>query len=286
MADVLFADVRDEGRSIRTITVRVRYNDMGEDQVSESLPEPTDLETEVYCLIRGLLRKAWKRRVSLRLVSLKLSNLYRGSYSVELPLPNSLRGEASARLAVHIDALRKTHGDGIILRGHDFRLRQPPADPLITTTASSAKLVVRVLTPKSVINTYVPLRAHSHYSFLDSTLSPSGLVGLAKKHGLPAIALTDTGNLHGAVEFVSAAKAAGIKPILGAEIRVEEKPLLFYAESASGYHNLCRLLSRHAERMDGSSDDVGSVAALQRRPLRRDELDGLTAGLIAVGPDL
>ena len=64
----------------------------------------------------------------------------------------------------------------------------------------------------------------------------------------PAVALTDTGNLHGAVEFVQAAKQHGIKPILGTELRVGDKPLLLYVESARGYHNLCRLLSRHAER--------------------------------------
>ena len=44
-----------------------------------------------------------------------------------------------------------------------------------------------------------------------------------------------------------AAKQAGIKPILGAELRVDGKPLLLYVESARGYHNLCRLLSRKAE---------------------------------------
>jgi nucleotidyltransferase/DNA polymerase involved in DNA repair len=71
-----FAKVREEGRSIRTLTVKVRYNDMAEDQASESLLEPTDLETDVYGLLHTLLRKAWKRRVSLRLVSLKLSNVF------------------------------------------------------------------------------------------------------------------------------------------------------------------------------------------------------------------
>jgi len=44
MADHLFAQVRAEGRSVRTLTVKVRYNDMGEDQCSESLAEPTDLD--------------------------------------------------------------------------------------------------------------------------------------------------------------------------------------------------------------------------------------------------
>src|SRR5580698_2139945 len=140
MADNLFSTVRDERRSIRTLTVRVRYNDMGEDQASESLLEPTDLETEVYCLIRVLLRKAWKRRVSLRLVSLKLSNLYRGSYSTELPiLPKSKRRDSNQRLVGHIDALRKAHGHGIILRAHDLRLREPPADLLKAVPPQSGK---------------------------------------------------------------------------------------------------------------------------------------------------
>jgi DNA polymerase-4 len=70
MADHLFADVRAEGRSVRTLTVKVRYNDMAEDQVSESLHEPTDLETDLYGRLHTMLVAAWKRRVSLRLVSL------------------------------------------------------------------------------------------------------------------------------------------------------------------------------------------------------------------------
>jgi nucleotidyltransferase/DNA polymerase involved in DNA repair len=132
MADTLFASVRDEGRTIRTLTVRVRYNDMAEDQASESLLEPTDLETEVYCLVRALLRKAWKRRVSVRLVSLKLSNLYKSSFPIELPiLPNARRRDSNARLTGQIDVLRKTHGTGIILRAHDMRLRHPPTDALV-----------------------------------------------------------------------------------------------------------------------------------------------------------
>jgi DNA polymerase-3 subunit alpha len=128
------------------------------------------------------------------------------------------------------------------------------------------------------------LQGHSHYSFLDSTLSPAALVALAKRNGLPAVALTDTGNLHGAVEFVLAAKEAGIRPILGAEFRVDGNPLLLYAESSAGYHNLCCLLSRHAERKASGAED-GGVAAQQRRPLHPRELEGLTSGLIAVAVD-
>src|SRR5262249_16495557 len=64
----------------------------------------------------------------------------------------------------------------------------------------------------------VPLNVHSYYSFLDSTLSPRAIVELAKRYELPAIALTDKNNLHGAVEFAQAAAEAGIKPIIGAEL--------------------------------------------------------------------
>jgi nucleotidyltransferase/DNA polymerase involved in DNA repair len=58
MADRLFATVREEGRSVRTLTVKVRYNDRDENQRAESLREPTDLETDVYGRLRGLLREA------------------------------------------------------------------------------------------------------------------------------------------------------------------------------------------------------------------------------------
>jgi DNA polymerase-3 subunit alpha len=316
MADDLFATVREERRSIRTLTVKVRYNDMAEDQASESLLEPTDLETDVYGLLHTLLRKAWKRRVSLRLVSLKLSNIYAGIFLTELPiLPSAERHESQARLAAQVDALRKTHGHAIILRGHDFRLRSPPIDAMAKATSPGlAPSSHAVFAKRREPSVYVPLRVRSHFSFLDSTLSPEAMVKLARRHSLPAVALTDIGNLHGAVEFALAAKQAGVKAIFGAELRVTpnsevgtarravrsrlgeatlpkadlrplrvaDKPLLLYVESARGYHNLCRLLSRHAER----TAEEAAVAAQQRLPYSHEELDGLTEGLIAVSPDL
>ena len=72
-------------------------------------------------------------------------------------------------------------------------------------------------------------------------------MNLAKQHGMNAVALTDIGNLHGAVEFAQAAQKAGIKPIFGAELCVDASPLLLFVESASGYHNLNRILSRKAK---------------------------------------
>jgi DNA polymerase-3 subunit alpha len=220
-------------------------------------------------------------------VSLKLSHVYDGRFCSELPLEVSAqRQDARARLAVVIDELRKMRGHSIILRGHDFRLMNPPTDAAVTETRPDSRPNRRQIAPmKRAVSGYVPLRVHSHYSFLDSTLSPTAIVELAKRHGVASVALTDTGNLHGAVEFVEAAKKAGVKPILGAEVRVGDHPLLLFVESADGYHNLCRLLSRHAE-LAAARDDEASVAARQRLPFRQNEFDGLTVGLIGVSEDI
>jgi error-prone DNA polymerase len=288
MADHLFAQVRDEGRSVRTLTVKVRYNDRDENQRAESLREPTDLETDVYGRLRGLLRESWQRRVSLRMVSLKLSNVYDGVFRGELALENGAKNRADReRLASVLDELRRNKGWDVVLRGHDLRLRDAPRDIVNERTKPQIKIhfeVQKRIAPATKTATYIPLRVHSHYSFLDSTLSPAAIVNLAKQHGLPAVALTDTGNLHGAVEFVLVAKKAGIKPILGTELCIGDKALLLYVESTRGYHNLCRLLSRHAEQSANNNDEA-SVAAQQRRPFRRVEFEGFTEGLIAVGED-
>src|SRR5437868_4633917 len=131
MADKLMAKVRADAKSIRTFTVKVRYNDMDEDQAGESLPEPTDLETELYSKLPLLLRKAWKRRVSLRLVSLKLSNVYEGRFSSGLALDVPARQhDAQQRLADIVDELRQKFGPRILLRGHDFILRKTGTLPV------------------------------------------------------------------------------------------------------------------------------------------------------------
>jgi DNA-directed DNA polymerase III PolC len=287
MADQLFADVREEGRSVRTLTVKVRYNDRDENQRAESLREPTDLETDIYGRLRGLLREAWQRRVSLRMVSLKLSNVYDGVFRSELPLETNARNhEARERLAAVLDNLRRDKGWSVVLRGHDLRLRDAPRDLVTERQKPPApiRFVVKRTTPPTPAATYVPLRVRSHYTFLDSTLSPAAIVGLAKQNGLTAVAMTDLGNLHGAVEFAQMAQRAGIKPIFGTELRVGEHPLLLYVESARGYHNLNRLLTRKAE--GGMQNEEGAVATRQRSPIEAEHLDGFTDGLIAVSSDL
>jgi DNA polymerase-3 subunit alpha len=106
--------------------------------------------------------------------------------------------------------------------------------------------------------TWVPLNVHSQFSILDSTASVTVLAERAKAFGIPALALTDQGNLYGAVEFFKACKAAQVKPILGCEIwmapgsRLEKKrilgtpngfPIILLAKDNEGYRNLCKLSS-------------------------------------------
>lgn len=64
---------------------------------------------------------------------------------------------------------------------------------------------------------YVHLHTHSHYSLLDGMSKVPEMVARAKEFGMPALALTDHGNLYGAIEFYQACKKAEIKPIIGVE---------------------------------------------------------------------
>ncbi len=190
MADKLFSDVRQERRTVRTITVKLRYNDRDEGQCSESLREPTDLESDVYGLLRKLMTKAWTRRVSLRMASLKLSNIYDGRFRSELALEGNARNlQSRERLANTVDELRRNKGWNVILRGHDLRLREAPCDPVKEAPAPTRLHFKVQVRPPTTPTSFVPLRARSYYTFLDSTLSPSQLVATAKQHGLSSVAL-------------------------------------------------------------------------------------------------
>ena len=99
--------------------------------------------------LRGLLREAWQRRVSLRMVSLKLSNVYDGVFRSELPLETAAKNhEARERLAVVMDELRRNKGWSVVLRGHDLRLRDAPRDIVNERAQPWLRISVNVGTPR------------------------------------------------------------------------------------------------------------------------------------------
>ena len=94
---------------------------------------------------------------------------------------------------------------------------------------------------------YVALHNHSYYSLLDSTIAPEQLVEAAVAMEMPAIGLVDRDTVAGAVRFYKAARAAGIHPVIGSEVRTPGgHTLVLLVENATGYQNLCRLLSNPA----------------------------------------
>ena len=103
---------------------------------------------------------------------------------------------------------------------------------------------------------FVHLHLHSGYSLLDGACDHARLASMAAEHGMPAVAVTDHGNLFGAVGFYQAAKSAGVKPIIGCEMYVstgsrhDRDPrskrshhLIVLCENVRGYQNLIKLVS-------------------------------------------
>jgi len=126
---------------------------------------------------------------------------------------------------------------------------------------------------------YIELHAHSAFSFLDGASTPAELAEAAAARGYPALALTDHDGLWGSMEFATAAKALGLRPITGAEltVRLSSHPpvdgpktghigrfsahrpggvghLTLLVEDERGYRNLCRLLTAaHSHTRDNAA---------------------------------
>jgi DNA polymerase-3 subunit alpha len=131
---------------------------------------------------------------------------------------------------------------------------------------------------------FIHLHNHSDYSLLDGASKVDQLVETAMAMGMPALALTDHGNLFGAIQFYCAARKKGLKPIIGCEIYVAKESrhkktggsdqanhLVLLAESTEGYQNLSRLVS------------YGYLEGFYYRPrVDRDLLSRYSKGLIAL----
>ncbi len=109
---------------------------------------------------------------------------------------------------------------------------------------------------------YIPLRNHSTYSLAEGAIKFADLIQKCQQLNFPAIAVTDTGNLFGVVEFSKTASSGGIQPIIGCQLLVDlyeqdpraqetrlpgiEPPLdtlLFYVQNQVGYKNLLKLVT-------------------------------------------
>ena len=157
---------------------------------------------------------------------------------------------------------------------------------------------------------YIELHAASAFSFLQGASLPEALIERAAALGYPAIALLDADGVYGAPRFHKAAKQAGLRAIIGAELTITGDPglgirdsknrdpripdpgsripalwrLPVLVASAEGYQNLCRLVTRMKMRAPapGSPPRQARWGGKGEGALALDELDGFTSGLIAL----
>jgi DNA polymerase-3 subunit alpha len=112
-------------------------------------------------------------------------------------------------------------------------------------------------------DSFVHLRTHSAYSLSEGAIKPKQLVELARRQQMPAVAVTDTGNLFGAMEFSNYAKDAGVQPIIGCALPVSgvgerlpqrwarEPTVVLLVQNETGYLNLTALSSMAFLDADG-----------------------------------
>lgn len=161
---------------------------------------------------------------------------------------------------------------------------------------------------------FVHLHTHSHYSLLDGANKIDDLIAKAKEYKMPALAITDHGNLFGAIEFYKKATKAGIKPIIGIEAYVaagsrhDKKPsskypeggyhLVLLAKNYTGYQNLVKLSSTaflegfyYRPRMDKEilrehSEGIIATSACLKGEVNWHLLNGDTEGAVAAAREL
>ncbi len=125
---------------------------------------------------------------------------------------------------------------------------------------------------------FVHLRVHTAYSLSAGAVRIKELAGLCKAERMPAVAITDSGNLFGALEFATTCSAAGVQPIIGCEVAVERgdpeggsrlgralsEPdrIVLLVQNESGYRNVLRLVSQSYLASESPSEPLISLADL------------------------
>ncbi len=212
--------------------------------------------------------------------------------------PDFMMNELDAAMTV----LKDTTPEAQIIFGVVYKDGEPqPEDTVdVTVLATSVETQNEPTTPRSTqqdgtssesgtsvpsktASEFVHLHNHSEYSMLDGACRISDMVDWAVAHSVPAVALTDHGNMFGAYELYNKATDAGIKPIIGCEVYVapgsrkvhehgQDGPyhLTLLAEDATGYQNLLELVS------------LGYTEGFYRKPridmeILREHRDGIIA---------
>ncbi|MGB8183285.1 MAG: DNA polymerase III subunit alpha [Stellaceae bacterium] len=137
---------------------------------------------------------------------------------------------------------------------------------------------------------FVHLRVHSAYSLSSGAIKIKDMAALCRRHAMPAVAIADSGNLFGALEFAMAASEAGVQPVVGCELGIRRSegeggnrvarigpalppdPVVLLAQSEAGYHNLLKLVSKsHLESAPAETPQLDLAV-----------LEGHTDGLICL----
>ena len=128
-------------------------------------------------------------------------------------------------------------------------------------------------------NNFIHLHLHSEYSLENGLIRINALVDKLQRDNIPAVAITDQGNLFAAIKFYQAAQKKGIKPIIGAELRIYESgynkdssQLVLLCKNIEGYKNLNYLITKSYQ-----AGQIGGMAYV-----KKDWLDGKSRGLIAL----
>src|SRR5579872_3888073 len=124
---------------------------------------------------------------------------------------------------------------------------------------------------------FIHLRVHTAYSLSAGAIKIKELVALCRAEAMPAVAITDTGNLFGTLEFATACAEAGVQPIIGCEIALarpdDARPagpgrqpdldrIVLLVQSEAGYRNLMRLVSRSFLDSDSGAEPAITIADL------------------------
>lgn len=122
MIDELLRKIREDGKRVRTMTVKVRYPDFSQESHGRSLSTAADIEAPFYPLVAPLLKQAWKKKRPLRLVSVRFSGVEDGPAQLEM---FAQLDEKRRRLASVLDRLNEGGRNAVVQHGHQLAKRPP-----------------------------------------------------------------------------------------------------------------------------------------------------------------